>query len=141
MRIKVDKYIADKLDGLNKKDLRIDTFKVSGSGGQKRDKTDAGVRITHIETGVVAQCSEHRSQVKNRASAFRKLVGKLVDYYTSKKLAERTTIGFGEKMRTYHQPRNEVKDHRTGKTARYTDVLNGDLDDLIDAALALDKKK
>jgi len=135
MRIKVPKHVADKIDGLSKKDFKVTTFRSSGPGGQHRNKTDTAVRITHSETGVAAEATDSKSQATNKKVAFRKLVHKLIEYYHEDESERRTSIGWGEKIRTYHEPRGLVTDHRTGVTKRYSDVIDGDLDAFIEASI------
>jgi peptide chain release factor 2 len=134
MKIKVPEYVADKLDGLRKKDFNVQTFRASGPGGQHRNKVETAVRITHIATGVTAEATNSRSQADNKKAAFQKLVMKLVAYYKEEGVKERKiNLGWGEKIRTYHEPRGVVKDHRTGVEASYAVVLDGGIDCFIDA--------
>lgn len=132
----VPEYIANKLDGLRKTDLRIQFFRSSGPGGQHRNKVETAVRITHKATGVTAEASDSRSQSDNRTAAFLRLVDKLIEHYRGEMCEQERKInsGWAEKIRTYHEPRNTVKDHRTGATHPYSDVIDGDLDPLIDAS-------
>lgn len=131
MRIKVPKYIAEKLDGLRKGDFIVQPFRASGPGGQHRNKVSTAVRITHILTGVTAEATDSRSQADNKAAAFRKLIHKLIEYYKEEEEQRRTNTGWAEKIRTYHKPRGTVKDHRTGCTYDYDAILDGQLDKLI----------
>lgn len=135
MKIKVHPHVADQLDGLRKKDFRLQFFRASGPGGQHRNKTSTATRITHIATGISAEATDSRSQSDNRAAAFRKLVAKLVEHYAGQfqTAARRTNAGWAEKIRTYHEPRDTVTDHRTGVTRGYKAVLAGDIDPFIDA--------
>jgi peptide chain release factor 1 len=123
-------------------DLRIDTFRSSGPGGQSVNTTDSAVRITHIPTGIVVSCQDEKSQHKNRAQAMRVLRARLQDRMEQEKQAElsakrRSHIGSGdrsEKIRTYNFPQNRVTDHRIGLTLYdLGGVLEGNLDDLSDA--------
>ncbi len=123
-------------------DLRIDTFRSSGPGGQSVNTTDSAVRITHIPTGIVVSCQDEKSQHKNRAQAMRVLRTRLQDRMEQEKQAElsakrRSHIGSGdrsEKIRTYNFPQNRVTDHRIGLTLYdLGGVLEGNLDDLSDA--------
>ena len=127
------------------KDLRIDTYRASGAGGQHVNKTDSAIRITHIPTGIVVQCQNDRSQHKNRAQAFDMLRGKLYEHEMQKRAAaaqaladSKTEIGWGHQIRSYVlQPYQMVKDLRTGvETSNTTAVLDGDIDLFLEAALA-----
>lgn len=135
MRKKVPKYVADKIIGTTKKDLRIQFFRASGKGGQHRNKTDTACRITHVATGVTAEATDSRSQGDNKAKAWLKLVERLIAFYMAQMTQEdrRMNSGWSEKIRTYHQPRGVVKDHRTGATQGYDKTLDGDLDKFIEA--------
>jgi peptide chain release factor 2 len=130
---------------INESDLRIDTYRASGAGGQHINTTDSAVRITHLPTGVVVQCQNQRSQHKNKAEAFNQLRARLYE----RELAEReaianaqnatkTDIGWGHQIRSYVlQPYQLVKDLRTGATSTApSDVLDGDLDKFMAAALS-----
>jgi peptide chain release factor 1 len=130
---------------IDAKDLRIDTFCSSGPGGQSVNTTYSAVRITHIPTGTVVSCQDERSQTKNRAKAMRILRSRLVEVERERQEAEiakdrKAQVGSGErseKVRTYNFPQNRVTDHRIGLTLHRLDqVLNGDLDELIDALQA-----
>ena len=129
---------------IDEADLRIDTYRSSGAGGQHVNKTDSAVRITHIPTGIVAQCQNERSQHKNKATAMKVLRAQLFEKQRreqAEKLAEITgekrEIGFGSQIRSYTlHPQQRVKDHRTGvETGNVEAVLDGDLDRLIRATL------
>ncbi len=138
--------IDDNIDiEINETDLRIDTYRASGAGGQHINTTDSAVRITHLPTGIVVQCQNQRSQHKNRAEAFKQLRARLYE----RELAEReaaanaenaakTDIGWGHQIRSYVlQPYQLVKDLRTGVTSTSpSDVLDGDLDRFMAAALS-----
>ena len=130
---------------INEGDLRIDTYRASGAGGQHINTTDSAVRITHLPTGIVVQCQNQRSQHKNKAEAYNQLRARLYE----RELAEReavanaenatkTDIGWGHQIRSYVlQPYQLVKDLRTGMTSTSPgDVLDGDLDDFMAAALS-----
>jgi peptide chain release factor 1 len=125
---------------INTNDLRIDTYRASGAGGQHVNTTDSAVRITHLPTGIVVQCQNERSQIKNRETAMHMLNSKLSDYYQSQKDEEyaqnrKTQVGTGdrsERIRTYNYPQGRITDHRIGYTAyNLPQVLDGDLDELI----------
>ncbi len=127
------------------KDLRIDTFCSSGAGGQSVNTTYSAVRITHIPTGIVVQCQDERSQMKNREKAMKVLRSRILDVEMEKKERERaldrkTQVGTGdrsERIRTYNYPQNRVTDHRIGLTLhKLEQVMEGDLDEVIDSLTA-----
>jgi peptide chain release factor 1 len=126
---------------LNPADLKTDTFRASGAGGQHVNKTDSAIRITHLPSGIVVECQDERSQHKNRARALSLLKARLLDEQRAKQSAaqadsRRLQVGSGdrsEKIRTYNFPQNRVTDHRIGLTLhRLPEILNGDLDALLD---------
>ncbi len=126
-------------------DLRVDTYRASGAGGQHVNRTDSAVRITHLPTNIVVQCQNDRSQHKNRAAAMKMLRARLYELELQKREAEahaareaKTDIGWGHQIRSYVlQPYQMVKDLRTGvETSNTQAVLDGDLDDFMAAALA-----
>ena len=130
---------------INESDCRIDTYRASGSGGQHVNKTDSAVRITHIPTGIVVASQQERSQHKNRAQAWDMLRARIYERELEKREAEKnaaaaskTEIGWGHQIRSYVlQPYQMVKDLRTGHTSGTpSDVLDGDLDDFLQASLA-----
>ena len=130
---------------INEKDLRIDTFRASGAGGQHVNKTDSAVRFTHLPTGIVVACQTSRSQHKNRAEAMKLLRGKLYERELQKREAaaeaqnaQKTDVGWGHQIRSYVlHPYQMVKDLRTDvETSDTTGVLDGDLDAFMSAALA-----
>ncbi len=125
---------------LNPADLKVDTFRASGAGGQHVNKTDSAIRITHLPTGVIVECQDERSQHKNRARALSLLKARLLDEQRSKQNAEqaesrRLQVGSGDRsqrIRTYNFPQGRITDHRINLTLyRLDDVLAGDLDALI----------
>ncbi len=127
------------------KDLRVDTYRASGAGGQHVNRTDSAVRITHLPTGIVVQCQNDRSQHKNRAAAMGMLKARLYELELRRREAERqavhdakSEIGWGRQIRSYVlQPYQMVKDMRTGvETSNTNAVLDGDLDEFMAAALA-----
>ena len=126
------------------KDLKIDTFRASGAGGQHINKTDSAIRITHIPTGIVVACQDQRSQHNNKAEALRQLKARLYEQELSKKEEEanaisgdKKEIGWGSQIRSYVlHPYRMVKDHRTGYEVGNTDaVLDGHIEDFIEAYL------
>jgi peptide chain release factor 2 len=130
---------------VNESDLRIDTYRASGAGGQHINTTDSAVRITHLPTGIVVQCQNQRSQHKNKAEAYSQLRAKLFERELQRREAEanatasnKTDIGWGHQIRSYVlQPYQLVKDLRTGVTSTAPgDVLDGDLDAFMAAALS-----
>jgi peptide chain release factor 1 len=129
-------------------DLRIDTYRSSGAGGQHVNKTESAIRITHLPTGIVVQCQDEKSQIKNREQAMRVLKSRLYDYYRSAQDAavateRRSQIGSGdrsERIRTYNFPQGRVTDHRIGLTLyRLEQFLDGDMDELIDALIVAER--
>ncbi|MEE8372243.1 MAG: peptide chain release factor 1 [Dehalococcoidia bacterium] len=131
-------------------DLRIDTYRASGAGGQHVNKTDSAVRITHLTTGIVVTCQDERSQIKNRAKAMGVLRARLLDAERQRQSQEvtdarRSQVGTGdrsEKIRTYNFPQGRVSEHRIGLTVHNLErVLEGDIDDIIDAVAAADEAK
>ena len=125
---------------VNKADLKIDTYRASGAGGQHVNKTDSAIRITHLPTGIVVECQDERSQHKNRARAMSLLQARLRDAEETKRHTEtaekrRSLVGTGdrsERIRTYNFPQGRLTDHRINLTLyKVDDVVNGDLDDVI----------
>lgn len=138
--------IAEEVDDyeLDEKEIRIDTYRSSGAGGQHVNKTDSAVRMTHIPTNIVVACQNERSQIKNRATALRLLKARVRQYYREQdekerqsKLAEKKKIEWGSQIRSYVlHPYNMVKDHRTDvETSNTQAVLDGDIDMFIEAYL------
>lgn len=126
---------------INESDLRIDTFRSSGKGGQHVNKTDSAIRITHIPTGIVVECQDERSQYKNKDRAMKILRSRLLDIKQQEeksKLDEnrKNQVGSGdrsERIRTYNYPQNRVTDHRFNISVRRLDyIMNGNLDLILD---------
>ncbi|MFC6163445.1 peptide chain release factor 1 [Lactiplantibacillus dongliensis] len=135
---------------LDQKDIRVDVFRSSGAGGQHINKTSSAVRMTHLPTGIVVSMQDQRSQQQNRAKAMEILRARVYDYYQSREQnqydAERkSAVGTGdrsERIRTYNFPQNRVTDHRIGLTLNKLDrVMNGELDEIIDALILADQTK
>lgn len=128
---------------INPADLRIDTYRASGAGGQHVNRTDSAVRITHLPTNIVVQCQNDRSQHKNRDNAYKQLRAKLYEFELQKQNAEKqaledtkSDIGWGSQIRSYVLDDSRIKDLRTGVETRNTQsVLDGDLDKFIEASL------
>ena len=127
---------------ISDKDLRIDTYRSSGAGGQHINKTDSAVRITHIPTGIVASCEDERSQTKNKDKAMKVLRARIYDHFRSiseKEHADmrRSQVGTGdrsERIRTYNFPQGRVTDHRIGLSMyNITDFMNGNIGDMLES--------
>ena len=140
----VSPEIDDSVDiDINPADLRIDTYRASGAGGQHVNRTDSAVRITHEPTGIVVQCQNDRSQHKNKDQAFKQLKAKLYELEMQKRNAEqkaleetKADIGWGSQIRSYVLDQSRIKDLRTGVENTNTQaVLDGDLDKFIEASL------
>ena len=132
---------------INPADLKIDTFRSSGAGGQHINKTESAIRITHLPTGTVVECQDERSQHKNRDKAMRVLRTRLYEAECEKQNAaiaaeRRAQVGTGdrsERIRTYNFPENRVSDHRIKMTIyKLNQFLDGDMDEIIDALIAAD---
>ena len=134
---------------IDEKDLRVDTLRSSGAGGQHVNKTESCIRLTHIPTGIVVLCQDERSQTKNREKAMRVLKSRLYDYYQSqyeKEYSEnrRSQVGTGdrsERIRTYNFPQGRVTDHRIGLTLHSIDnFMLGDIDEMVEALAIHDRE-
>ncbi len=133
---------------INPADLQIDTFRASGAGGQHINKTESAIRITHIPTGVVVECQDERSQYKNKDKAMKVLKSRLLEAKMQEQTDEmaqkrKSQVGTGdrsERIRTYNYPQGRMTDHRIGLTLyRLEDILNGDIDEVIDALITADR--
>ena len=128
---------------INPSDVRTDTFRASGAGGQHINKTDSAVRLTHIPTGIVVQCQDGRSQHSNRDVAWKRLRSRLYDFEMRKRMEEqqkledtKTDVGWGHQIRSYVLDQSRIKDLRTNvETSNTQKVLDGDLDQFIEASL------
>jgi len=128
---------------INPSDVRVDTFRASGAGGQHINKTDSAVRLTHIPTGIVVQCQDGRSQHSNRDVAWKRLRSRLYDFEMRKRMEEqqkledtKTDVGWGHQIRSYVLDNSRIKDLRTNvETSNTQKVLDGDLDQFIQASL------
>ncbi len=140
--------VEDIVVEINDKDLKIDTYRSGGAGGQHINKTDSAVRMTHIPTGIVVTCQDERSQIKNREKAMRVLKSKLYDLYQTKADKEyaenrKSQVGTGdrsERIRTYNFPQGRVTDHRIGMTMYSIETfMNGDIDEMLEALRIADQ--
>ncbi len=146
--VMVSPEIDDNIDiVIEDKDIRIDTYRASGAGGQHVNTTDSAIRITHIETNVIVQCQNDRSQHKNKASALKMLKSRLYEYEMAKKQAaidgvEKSEIGWGHQIRSYVlQPYQQVKDTRSNQAFTNVEaILDGDIDKLLEGVLIAQAK-
>jgi peptide chain release factor 1 len=136
-----DEAVAIKI---NPADLRIDTYRASGAGGQHINKTDSAVRITHLPTGIVAECQDGRSQHSNKASALKVLTARIIEKDRSERAAKdaaerKGLIGSGDRsdrIRTYNFPQGRMTDHRINLTLyKLNFIMEGDLDETVQALL------
>lgn len=140
----VSPEVDDDIDiDINPADLKVDTYRASGAGGQHVNRTDSAIRITHMPSGIVVQCQSDRSQHKNRATAMKQLKAKLYELEMQKRSEHqqaledsKSDIGWGSQIRSYVLDQSRIKDLRTGvETGNTQAVLDGDLDDFIEASL------
>ena len=133
---------------INPADLQIDTYRASGAGGQHVNKTESAIRITHLPTGVIVECQDERSQLKNKDKAMKILRSRLYEAKQKEQdaqLAEerRSQVGTGdrsERIRTYNYPQGRITDHRIGMTVyKFDDMLNGNIDEMVDALITADR--
>src|SRR5699024_487255 len=131
-------------------DVKVDTYRASGAGGQHVNMTDSAVRLTHMPTGIVVSCQDEKSQIKNREKAFKVLRARLYDKYQQEAEAElaesrKSAVGTGdrsERIRTYNFPQSRVTDHRIGLTIQKLDqILDGSIDEFIDSLLLDEQTK
>ena len=135
---------------INEKDVKIDTYRSSGAGGQHVNTTDSAIRLTHLPTGIVVCCQDERSQTKNKEKAFRVLASKLYDYYQMQKDSEyaenrKNQVGTGdrsERIRTYNYPQGRLTDHRINYTEyNLQSFLDGNIDNLIESLRMVDQQQ
>ena len=133
---------------INPNDLKIDTFRSSGAGGQHINKTSSAIRVTHIPTGTVVECQDERSQYKNKDKALKVLKSRLLKEKQDKQASEiaadrKSQVGTGdrsERIRTYNYPQGRLTDHRIGLTLyKLEDILNGNIDEVVDALVTADR--
>lgn len=134
---------------IDEKDLKVDTYRSSGAGGQHVNKTESCIRMTHIPTGIVVTCQDERSQIKNREKAMKVMKSRLYDYYNTKYQNEyaanrKSQVGTGdrsERIRTYNFPQGRITDHRIGYTIySLEDFLMGNIGDMIEALAIADRE-
>ena len=130
-------------------DIRVDLFRSSGAGGQKVNKTETAIRITHFPTGIVVTCQDERSQLKNKEKAFRVLKTRLYDYYNGQAMRKeaanrKSLVGTGdrsERIRTYNFPQSRITDHRIGLSVFTMDTfLMGEIDGMVEALARADRE-
>lgn len=135
---------------INPTDLKIDTYRSQGAGGQNVNKTESAVRVTHIPTGIVVSCQTEKAQLQNKEICMRMIRAKVLAYFQEKEDTKRDSerklkVGTGErseKIRTYNYPQNRVTDHRIGFTTQKLDrVMEGELDEVIDALIHFDQEQ
>ncbi|MEA1920002.1 MAG: peptide chain release factor 2 [Campylobacterota bacterium] len=147
--VMVSPEVDDDIDiTIEDKDIRIDTYRASGAGGQHVNKTESAIRITHIETNIVVQCQNDRSQHKNKATAMKMLKSRLYEYELEKQQAEeagieKSEIGWGHQIRSYvMQPYQQIKDTRSNEAySNVSGILDGDIDKMIEGVLIVQSQK
>ncbi len=146
--VMVSPEVDDDIDiVIEDKDIRVDTYRASGAGGQHVNKTESAIRLTHIKTNIIVQCQNDRSQHKNKAAAMKMLKSRLYEYEMAKKQAaldgvEKSDIGWGHQIRSYvMQPYQQVKDTRSNQAFTNVDaILDGDIDKLLEGVLIAQAK-
>ena len=146
--VMVSPEVDDDIDiTIEDKDIRVDTYRASGAGGQHVNKTESAIRLTHIETNIIVQCQNDRSQHKNKAAAMKMLKSRLYEYEMAKKQAlldgvEKSEIGWGHQIRSYvMQPYQQVKDTRSNQAFTNVEgILDGDIDKLLEGVLIAQAK-
>jgi len=146
--VMVSPEVDDDIDiVIEDKDIRVDTYRASGAGGQHVNKTESAIRLTHIDTNIIVQCQNDRSQHKNKAAAMKMLKSRLYEYEMAKKQAaldgvEKSDIGWGHQIRSYvMQPYQQVKDTRSNQAFTNVDaILDGDIDKLLEGVLIAQAK-
>ena len=141
--VMVSPEVDDDIDiVIEDKDIRVDTYRASGAGGQHVNKTESAIRLTHLETNIIVQCQNDRSQHKNKAAAMKMLKSRLYEYEMAKKQAlldgvEKSDIGWGHQIRSYvMQPYQQVKDSRSNQAfSNVSGILDGDIDKLLEGVL------
>jgi len=141
---------AEEIDvEIAEKDVRVDLFRSSGAGGQKVNKTETAIRLTHFPTGIVVTCQDERSQLKNKDKAFRVLRARLYDYYNGRANADeaknrKSLVGTGdrsERIRTYNFPQSRITDHRIGLSLHSMEAfLAGELDEMVESLARADRE-
>jgi len=147
--VMVSPEVDDDIDiVIEDRDIRIDTYRASGAGGQHVNKTESAIRITHIETNIVVQCQNDRSQHKNKATAMKMLKSRLYEFELEKQKAEeagaeKSEIGWGHQIRSYvMQPYQQVKDTRSNEAySNVSGILDGDIDKMIEGVLIVQSQK
>ena len=134
---------------INDEDIRVDVYRSSGAGGQKVNKTETAIRITHFPTGIVVTCQDERSQLKNKDKAFKVLRSRLYDYYNTQNQSaydeqRKSLVGRGdrsERIRTYNFPQGRVTDHRIGLSLYSLDTfMMGDIEEMIEALAVAERE-
>lgn len=141
-RATVSAYVHDKILR-TRKDFRVDTFRAGGKGGQHQNKTESGVRITDIKTGISAESREHRHQIQNKDAAFHRLIDSLIEHYSEeeRKMKVERLRAAREEIRVYKEPMSMAKDGTTGHQQDYQDTLDGDIMGFIKARMMMEANR